>query len=71
MKHRRLAAQATIYKLWTAFGDWLSSPDSTCPTTLRRLAAQATIYKLWSERNNRLYNATSSTPQRIFKDLEG
>ncbi|KAH0845215.1 hypothetical protein HID58_091896, partial [Brassica napus] len=60
----------SLAKFTTTFGDWLSSSDSTCPTTLRRLAAQATIYKLWSERNNRLHNATSSTPQRIFKDLD-
>ncbi|KAG2246472.1 hypothetical protein Bca52824_086100 [Brassica carinata] len=52
------------------FGDWLSSSDSTCPTTLRRLAAHATIYQLWAERNNRLHNATSATPQRIFKNLD-
>ncbi|KAG5379381.1 hypothetical protein IGI04_027223 [Brassica rapa subsp. trilocularis] len=54
-----------------AFGNWLSSSDSTCPTTLRWLAAQATIYQLSAERiNNRLHNTTSSTPQKILNDLD-
>ncbi|KAF3549742.1 hypothetical protein DY000_02004116 [Brassica cretica] len=67
---KRLGYRPTLFHTWTTFGDWLSSSDSTCPTTLRRLAAHATTYQLWTERNNRLHNAASSTPQRIFKDLD-
>lgn len=68
---KRLSYRPTLFHTWTAFGDWLSSSDSTCPTTLRWLAAQATIYQLSAERiNNHLHNTTSSTPQKILNDLD-
>lgn len=67
---KRLGYRPTLFHTWTAFSAWLSSSDSTCPATLRRLTAHATIYQLWAERNNRLHGVTSSTPQRILKDLD-
>ncbi|CAN6862971.1 unnamed protein product, partial [Brassica oleracea] len=67
----RLGYRPFLFHTWTAFISWLDDlNDNTCSITLRRLVAQAVIYSIWSERNNRLPNATSSVPQRIFKDID-
>lgn len=66
----RLGYRPTLFHTWTALCEWLRTSDTTCSNTLRRLVTQATVYQLWAERNSRLHNGLSSTPHRIFKDLD-